>query len=568
MRILRFAIIIALLCLSCTYAFATTANAAQTSARQVQALQQIVANDRTVRAVLGSSFDVVRTQPVGYRPGLYVLDLATPNRSAGLRVLVNLATSAVVENRKLDPAQIFFTRSDVAQAFALVRNLPSLRALLGPTLWQYRASDAADPSRPQYRVEALPVRSTGRNDRCTVHRCLELLFHAPQGYVSGIRMLVDLTAGQRIEAPKNERAPGPLNRSPWGQQTRAIATQSAAEAPECRTLNFTTAPTSWKICWYYVTGPGLVLGPSSFKRPGLSAFNVVGDARVDEIFVPYATGSPRYYDTSFGFPLATITQNLCHGTLLDSGQACLEIRDRGLDWLSPGGGAPAGRRGEEIVLWSALYAANYLYIEEWGFRDDGALWGRVGATGQNLPGVETESHTHDFVWRIVPHLAGTGNSVNLAEVNEPVSGLTAPDVSAQITHPVGLLWNPQRFDELSVFAPGVSNGRGHTTAYRLVPNPTAGLAHHNEAFTREDLWATEGDPLDIDASMLPVYASENTSLVKTDIALWYRGSVHHYPRDEDGFYDRGGSWIGTTHSMWTGFLFTPRNLWDKSPLFP
>ncbi|HLW38162.1 MAG TPA: hypothetical protein VKR99_07010, partial [Candidatus Eremiobacteraceae bacterium] len=136
-----------------------------------------------------------------------------------------------------------------------------------------------------------------------------------------------------------------------------------------------------------------------------------------------------------------------------------------------------------------------------------------------------------------------------------------------ILHPTGIVWNPQRFDQLEAYAPGLTNGRGHTTAYRLLAQPNTGLAHHQEPFTQADLWATEGDPLDIDAIDLPLYAKEHTSLANTDIALWYRGSFRHQPRDEDGFYDSSGNFIGTTHTVWTGFIFMPRNLFDQSPFF-
>src|SRR4029077_2107333 len=129
---------------------------------------------------------------------------------------------------------------------------------------------------------------------------------------------------------------------------------------------------------YMAPGFGLVLGGAAFtKSAGSAKFGVIGDARVDQIFVPYAAGSPRYYDTDYNFPLAVIPQTLCgSGVLLDGGLACLEVRDRDIDWLhEPNGAGPIpGRRGEEAVLWSVLAAANYLYIEEWGFRDDGVFW--------------------------------------------------------------------------------------------------------------------------------------------------------------------------------------------------
>jgi len=542
--------------------------APQTTTNRVAALELVLSHDRSVQAAVGTSFDIVRIQAADSQPDEFVVDVANSDRSSGLRALVNLATSDVVRTQRLDPVDIVFTQSDVAEGFALVRNLPSVRARLGSTLPLYRV-DGFQTSRPQYTVEALPVRGADPRDPCTTHRCLELLFHAPHGYAAGPRVLVDLTAGHRIEGPAGETS-RLIHRTSENTQMRIVPSAlTGLVSPECQVVRFFSATTSWNVCWTYVTGYGLVLGPVSFKKPGgFKPLNVVAQASVAQIFVPYASGDPRFYDTSFGFPNAGIVGNLClKGTLLDGGNACLEHRDRDIDWMFPSSAVPSGRRGEEAVLWSVLYAANYLYIEEWGFRDDGVFWGRVGATGQNLPGLETESHTHDYVWRIVPRLAGRGNSVNYVGINEPVTQLAAPDVTLRITHPTSVVWNPQRFDQVEVYAPGVTNGRGDTTSYRLIPLPVAGLAHHQEAFTQADLWATKGDPLETDATSLPLYVKEKASLVNADIALWYRGSFRHQPRDEDGYYDSGGNWIGTTHTLWTGFIFMPRNLFDSSPFF-
>ena len=560
---------VALAFLTCTAVHNSAAAAPQTAADRAVALEQLLSHDRSVQAVVGTSFDIIRTQPVSSRPDQFVIDVATPNRSSGLRALVNLATSTVLRTQRLDPVDIVFTQPDVADAFAIVRNLPSVRARLGSTLPLYRVGNIAD-TRPQYRVEALPVRGTDPRDPCTTHRCLELLFRAPHGYVAGPPVLVDLTAGHRIEGPAGEArrrfAPASLKT----QQVRVLpAALTGLVSPACQVIRFFSATTSWNVCWTYVTGYGLVLGPVSFKRPGaFKPFTVVSQASVAQIFVPYALGEPRFYDTSFGFPNAVIASHLClKGALFDGGTACLEHRDRDIDWMFPSGPIPTGRRGEEAVLWSVLYADNYLYVEEWGFRDDGILWGRVGATGRNLPGVETESHTHDYMWRIVPNLAGRGNSVNYVGINEPIDQLAAPDVTLKITHPTAVVWNPQRFDQLEAYAPGVTNGRGDTTSYRLIPMPVAGLAHHEEPFTQADLWATDGDPFETDATCLPRYVKDKVSLVNADIAFWYRGSFRHQPRDEDGYYDSSGTWIGTTHALWAGFIFMPRNLFDSSPFF-
>ncbi len=189
--------------LTVTTAHSSAVAAPQVSANRVAAVEAALFHDRSVQTALGTSFDIVRVQPVQSDANQFVVDVATPNRASGLRALVNLAASLVVRTQRLDPVDIVFAQSDVADAFALVRNLPSVRARLGSTLPLYHVGGLAD-TQPQYRLEALPARGADPRDPCTAHRCLELLFHAPHGYVAGFRVLVDLTAGRRIEGPAGE----------------------------------------------------------------------------------------------------------------------------------------------------------------------------------------------------------------------------------------------------------------------------------------------------------------------------------------------------------------------------
>src|SRR5205823_11183027 len=150
--------------------------------------------------------------------------------------------------------------------------------------------------------------------------------------------------------------------------------------------------TTWRICWREVAGSnsladpnGLVIGPVFFRKaPSGSFILVVGDMRVSDYFVPYHPGWPRYYDLSwYNFKLTGVTVADCPanvGGALLSPHVCKEVRDRGLMWKDFGG----VRRGEEVVLWGAIDAANYRYIQEYTFRDDGTIVGRMGATAQNL----------------------------------------------------------------------------------------------------------------------------------------------------------------------------------------
>jgi hypothetical protein len=50
----------------------------------------------------------------------------------------------------------------------------------------------------------LRVVATSRRDLCYRHRCVDLLFHNPQGYVAGTSVTVDLTT-QIVRAERTVR---------------------------------------------------------------------------------------------------------------------------------------------------------------------------------------------------------------------------------------------------------------------------------------------------------------------------------------------------------------------------
>src|SRR5688572_1438102 len=67
--------------------------------------------------------------------------------------------------------------------------------------------------------------------------------------------------------------------------------------------------TAWKIQWDTANGYGLLIRNAWFKRgPKDPWMQVLGDARLSEMFVPYHTGSPRFWDISYNFALVTMTK--------------------------------------------------------------------------------------------------------------------------------------------------------------------------------------------------------------------------------------------------------------------
>lgn len=338
------------------------------------------------------------------------------------------------------------------------------------------------------------------------------------------------------------------------------------------------AQTSWSICWREVAGSnsladpnGLVIGPVFFKKsPSAPWLMIIGDMRVSDYFVPYHPGQPRYYDLSgFNFVLTGVSANDCPASVggkVLSSHVCEEVHDRGLDWKDYGG----VRRGEELVLWGAIDADNYRYIQEYTFRDDGVIIGRMGATGQNLPGEEHITHVHNAIWRIDMDLGGTFNAISHLQHQESLSDPNgaANDTSTLLTTAQGIQWNARTHDVIEIANPTIKNAQGDVITYQLMPLVTGGgLTQHVEPFTQNDFWVTTNKPGQFAASNLSSYVAGSPSIVNQDTVEWFKGSLHHVPRDEDGYYPNGGQWMGTAHVMWTGFMLMPHDLFDCSPFY-
>jgi len=338
------------------------------------------------------------------------------------------------------------------------------------------------------------------------------------------------------------------------------------------------AQTTWLICWHEVAGNnsianpnGLVIGPVYFRKsPTTPLVRILWDLRVSDYFVPYHAGSPRFYDLSYyNFKLTGVTAADCPasvgGTPITS-HVCKEVHDRGLMWKDFGG----VRRGEELVLWGAIDAANYRYIQEYTFRDDGVIIGRAGATAQNLPGDELEPHVHNAIWRVDIDLDGVTNSPSrMRHFENPANAAgTATDSMNPVLVAQGFTWSARTHDAIDVTNPSFKNAQGHLSAYRLMPLVTGGgLTQHYEKFTQNDFWVTPYNGGQFAAKNLLSYIAGHPSVANRDIVVWYKGSLHHHPRDEDGVYNNNHQWIGTADAMWTGFMLMPQNLFDCSPLY-
>ena len=188
----------------------------------------------------------------------------------------------------------------------------------------------------------------------------------------------------------------------------------------------------------------------------------------------------------------------------------------------------------------------------------------TGATALNLPGSEDIAHMHTPIWRLDIDLDGfAGDTVHVASHVE--SGPNATDSSTAVTTETGLEWKADEFTTLHVHDATLKNAHGKASMYHLMPLRW-GRPRHQEKFAQSDFWVTRYQGSEVWAKDLPDYIANGESVANADVVVWYMGAVHHLPRAEDG-EKVSGTFRGSAHLMWTGWLLKPHDLFDRTPLF-
>jgi len=334
--------------------------------------------------------------------------------------------------------------------------------------------------------------------------------------------------------------------------------------------------TAWKIRYQAAKPrPGLLITGAWFKTgPTAKWLQVLGEVRLSEIFVPYNNGTTRIYDIgaqgSYDLLQHTPADAGANGQLLNDGLVVKEIRDTGILWKH----YEKVRRGQELVLWSTIGAANYNYLVEYAFRCDGTITCRLGSTGKNFGNHETMGHMHNGCWRIDMNLGDKDhNSVAVIRRGEPKDGQgKAEDMVSYLLTEGGVEWKAEEFTRLRVESK-VKNGLGNPVSYELIPQRPGTPRHYgqDEGFSEKDFWVTPYQFDQLYYGQLPEYVKAGRGVADTDVVIWYMSSAYHLPRDEDGVFTnpRGDVEVrGVAITTWSGLEMRPRNLFDKSPLYP
>ncbi len=380
----------------------------------------------------------------------------------------------------------------------------------------------------------------------------------------------------------------------------AAAAACRGGSTACREL--TCPEIAWRVCLQDKGLKGLWVGPVDLKTsPEAPWTRVLYEAGPAEVFVPYHHGAARIYDLQTCAPPAVCLRQVDpadagrHGELVTLSadlvpKVVAEVRDRGVAWLCKWGEATSNaadgsivRRGEELLLWGVYDAGNYDYLLQYGFRDDGVISLRLGATGYNHESFPEAAHMHDVLWYVDVDLDGA--DLDTAYDSRHEEGLPSPleatDGEAAFNDGVegGLAWDPELFRTVLV-EDASTNAHGSRRGYELVPFRAGTARHHgaDERFTRADFWVTRWtantswmtdwqppDEVLFGSADGRSGIADRQPIEGQDLVLWHLSSAHHAPHDED--QAQGGSGFeGVTLIHWTGADLVPHHLFDHNPL--
>lgn len=183
---------------------------------EVELATQIANSDERVRAALGKTgAELINVQFLALKPAreekrvdpermrigrhaaviFYRSDI-----DQGVHVVVDLEKKAVAMISKIEGRSVPVGVQEVTRALNLALQHEAVKTLLGARVREFKVAALSDPDRPETRVEGLRVVAISPRDPCYRHRCINLLFRLPEGYLAGTAVTVDLTTQKvRVE---------------------------------------------------------------------------------------------------------------------------------------------------------------------------------------------------------------------------------------------------------------------------------------------------------------------------------------------------------------------------------
>jgi hypothetical protein len=392
--------------------------------------------------------------------------------------------------------------------------------------------------------------------------------------------------------------------------------------------DLTKSDTAWEVEWELthpnnrpLTPPGSTLRIKSARFMWKDKYGkpqwitVARMLELAEIFVPYDNGWTAFLDIhDMPFHITPARKEylgpscVLPGEILASSNSAWnnmvhkEVHDDGIRWMSAETNgrnqiSDRARRGEKMLLWSTYYGANYRYLIEFGFGDDGMLSCRLGPTGRNIFNRQpdlTDTHLHVGCWRMDMDLgdAGTGrggprdNEVLLVrrvfdDATERFKQLAKPFAKNSRGEACegNARWNPEEFTMLRVQSTTRKNAHGRPVAFDLIPHRFGAIRQMQAAaggfgtgtnmdWINHDFWVTRTESGFTSYIDVPGYASQHRPLAGQPVTLWHCTPALHFPRGEDFGPENGtNNYAGLALTFWTGFYLKPRDLFDSTPFY-
>ncbi|MGW0700719.1 copper amine oxidase [Streptomyces sp. NPDC002867] len=359
--------------------------------------------------------------------------------------------------------------------------------------------------------------------------------------------------------------------------------------------------TTWRMCWRYDTGHGLILDKITYQPKGeRRPIRVLNSAKLAQIHVPYDDGNAEYDDLTgagFGWGLQNLAPGECPGGTVTKVRVpemgtvdglCTTTRSRGHAYrLADDEGTKVWQaQGKDLLVYTVNKVAWYEYITEWRFSSDGTVSANVGATGSLAPDSYNAadgrgwpigkgardyatSHAHNVFWRLDFGLDG-GNTNRVEQYDSKVTAPTgdgSPTVKTTRT-PVTkeLAGDVRTMRWWRVVSARGKNRDGHARSYEIVPGPSS--RHEGRPFTKHDVYFTQNRACEQFASDNVLDCGKNapTSVDKwvngenlANPIAWVNIGFHHIARDEDQ---------QPMPVHWQGFQLAPRDVTSMNPLTP
>jgi primary-amine oxidase len=338
----------------------------------------------------------------------------------------------------------------------------------------------------------------------------------------------------------------------------------------------------WQMCWEKRAREGIVLHDVTYTPVGGQPVEILSEAALAQIHVPYDDNGARFHDLSdygLGNNMDALSAGDCpNGTLLSNNWLCQTEAPAGYAYKSYNEVADS----TSLNLFSASCIGAYCYVVAWNFDDDGTIRPEVGATGQlqrtsgrasaGWPiggGRNAVAHMHNYYWRLDFDVNGVAN-----DRAEELEARFAPGTGRQELNNTRQAFSTEvarrvaagGFRSWRVRDTVTVNGDNHPISFELLPDPDnifRGPTY--EPWTQNELYVTRNRSCERFASHNPTNGgcpsslagfANGQSLTGQDLVVWYGTSFHHLPRDEDEPH---------MHPHWSGFSIVPRDLTATNP---